>query len=282
MAKITVADLCKRKIAGEKFSLITCYDYTMAKILSKTDIDILLVGDSAAQMALGENTTLSISLDVLIALTRAVRRGAPEKMVVADMPFMSYQPSLEIAMKNAGRFVSEAEADVVKIEAGRPHIDIVKAVSDCGISVMAHIGLRPQTIGLKGQLKAEGMNAVASCELIKLACDMERAGAGSLLIEGTSREVVEMLCKEVSIPTISCGAGPACDGQVLVINDVLGMFDGKAPKFARRYADIPSHITEAINAYHKDVCSGQYPSDQECYHIKTDELEMLKRILSEL
>ncbi|MGE4285503.1 MAG: 3-methyl-2-oxobutanoate hydroxymethyltransferase [Phycisphaerae bacterium] len=280
MDKFSVSDMYRRASRGEKFSMITCYDYTMARILARTEIDSLLVGDSAAQMMLGARNTLGITMDILLALTCAVRRGAPEKMVIADMPFMSYQPSLRTAMQNAGRFVSEADADVVKVEAGRAQLDTIKAIADCGISVMAHIGLRPQAIGLKGVLKAEGTNAAKGYELIKLAEDMERAGAGSILIEGACCEVVDIICENVTVPTVSCGAGAACDGQVLVINDVLSLHDSYMPKFARRYTNISESIEKAISQYHQDVLSGGYPSDEESYHIRAGELEILKRMMT--
>ncbi|OXU14473.1 3-methyl-2-oxobutanoate hydroxymethyltransferase [Sedimentisphaera salicampi] len=282
MNKQKVADLYEKKNKGERFSLLTCYDYTMARILSKTDVDMLLTGDSASQMILGENNTLNISMDMLTALTKSVKRGAPDKLVAADMPFMSYQPSIERALINAGRFVAEAEADAVKIESGWPQVETVRAAADSGICIIAHIGLRPQSIGLKGRPKAEGTYAEDAVDLIKLALALEEAGAGFILLEAAARETAELMQSRLSIPLIGCGAGPSCDGQVLVVNDVMGMFDGPAPKFARKYAEIGSSIAAAANAYHEDVVSGAYPQDTESYHIKTQEKQKLDDMLKEL
>ncbi|AQQ09924.1 3-methyl-2-oxobutanoate hydroxymethyltransferase [Sedimentisphaera cyanobacteriorum] len=282
MKKQKVADLYEKKKNSERFSLITCYDYTMARILSKTGVDMLLTGDSASQMVLGENNTLNISVDMLIALTKAVRRGAPDKLVAADMPFMSYQPSIERALINAGRFAAEAEADAVKIESGWPQVETVRAAAESGICVIAHIGLRPQSIGLKGRPKAEGTYAEDAADLIRLALALEHAGAGFILLEAAARETAELMQQKLSIPLIGCGAGPACDGQVLVVNDVMGMFDGPSPKFARKYAEIGASISAAANAYHEDVISGAYPQDNECYHIKPREKQKLDEMLKDL
>jgi 3-methyl-2-oxobutanoate hydroxymethyltransferase len=218
-------------------------------------------------------------MNFMIAITSAVRRGAPDLYLVADMPFLSYQVSKAEAVKNAGRFIVEAGAQMVKIEVTGAYLDVIKAVSDAGIAVMAHIGIRPQSIGKIGRFKADATTAEMAMELISLAEQMVAAGADSLLIEGTAAEVAEIITKRCEVPVIGCGSGPSCDGQILIAPDILGLTQGPSPKFAKSYGNLAESTIDAFNAYSKEVQTGQFPDAEHSYHIKSGELEKLKRLL---
>ncbi len=273
--RITIGDLLEAKRAGRKFAAVSCYDYTTARLVAAAGTEMVLVGDSAAQVILGFDSTLPITMDVMVALTAGVRRGAPSAFLVADMPFLSYQTSLTDAVRNAGRFVQECGAQMVKIEASSAHLDAVKAVSDAGMAVMAHIGIRPQTIARYGQLKAEGTTAESAWELAELAQKMVQAGAAALLLEGTAREVARIITAESPVPVVSCGSGPDCDGQILIISDILGLTEGKLPKFSKAFADLAEPITQALAEYARQVRQGVFPDDARCYHLREGELEKL-------
>ena len=268
MKKVTISDIYGYKRENRRFSVITCYDYTTASLISQTPIESVMVGDSAAQVMLGEGSTLPATMDYMTAITAAVRKGCPYKLLVADMPFLSYQTSIKDAILNAGRFVAQAGADIVKIEVTAKQIGTIEAVSDAGIAVMAHIGMRPQSIGLTGRFKAEGTTAKDAADMLETAQRMVDAGAKMLLVEGTAREVGALITQKAGVPVISCGAGPDCDAQVLVISDVLGLNKGFMPKFARKYAEIGDQIIAALSNYDSDVKNGNYPADSECYHMK--------------
>jgi 3-methyl-2-oxobutanoate hydroxymethyltransferase len=241
---------------------------------------MILVGDSAAQVMLGFDSTLPATMDFMVAITAAVRRGAPNLFLVADMPFLSYQIGINDAIKNAGRFVADAGAQMVKIEAGGAYIDVVKAISDAGMAVMAHIGIRPQSISKTGVLRADATTAEMAAELINLAEQMIAAGAAALLLEGTAAEVAEIITKRSELPVIGCGSGAGCDGQILIAPDILGLTQGPGPKFAKSYGNLADSITKAITKYCKEVVSGQFPDKQHSYHMKPGELEKLKELLS--
>jgi 3-methyl-2-oxobutanoate hydroxymethyltransferase len=243
---------------------------------------MILVGDSAAQVLLGHETTLPATMDFMVTITEAVRRAAPEVCLVADMPFLSYQTSIADAVRNAGRFFQETGAQIVKVEATAAHLDVIKAISDAGMSVMAHIGIRPQRITQLGKLKAEGTTAALAMELVQLSKKMISAGAGSLLLEGTAREVSKIVTEATPVPVISCGSGPDCDGQILIISDILGLSSGKKPKFAKAFAQLDAPIVQALRDYADQTRGGQYPSDEQCYHIKPGELEKLQQMLTDL
>ena len=275
-----ISDFYDYKKTGRKFACITCYDYSTAIVLNQIGVESLLVGDSAAQVMLGHNSTLPAAMDFMVAITAAVKRGAPDKLIIADMPFLSYQISIEQALSNAGRFVVEAGADIVKIESGPSTIPTIKALSDAGIAVMAHIGIKPQSVGKFGKLKAEGTTADEAIELIYLADQMASAGAQMLLIEGTAREVAEIISKKSPLPVISCGSGPDCDAQVLVLHDVIGFSQSDAkPKFVKSYANVSDIIANAVSQYRDEVLTGQFPDNDHCYHIKKGELEKLLKSL---
>ena len=278
-AKITITDLYEAKKKGQKIVAVSCYDYTTALLLSKTDAQMVLVGDSAAQIMLGFESTLPAKMDYMVEITAGVKRAISKKFLVADMPFLSYQTGIAEAIKNAGRFVTEAGADMVKIEASTPYLDVIKSISNAGIAVMAHIGIRPQNIAKTGKYRAEATEAQMAYELIKLAEQMVYAGASMLLLEGTACEVAEIITKQSPVPTISCGSGVNCDGQILIAPDILGLLTGPAPKFSKRYADIASQTIGAFNNYFDDIVSGKFPDDGHSYHTKPGELEKLKKML---
>ncbi|MHC4911928.1 MAG: 3-methyl-2-oxobutanoate hydroxymethyltransferase [Planctomycetota bacterium] len=277
--KITIADLLTAKRENRKVTAVSCYDYTTARLLAQTDVQMILVGDSAAQLVLGFDSTLPATMDFMVTITAAVRRGAPNVYLVADMPFLSCQLGTTEAVKNAGRFVTEAGAQMIKIEATSACLDAIKAVSDAGMAVMAHIGIRPQTIGRVGRFKAEATTAEMALELIALADQMLRAGAAALLIEGTAAEVAEIITKRCEVPVIGCGSGPACDGQILIAPDILGLTQGQGPKFAKSYGNLADSTVQAFKDYAKDVQKGQFPDTDHSYHMKAGELDRLTELL---
>lgn len=277
--RVTICDLLEAKRAGRRFAAVSCYDYTTARRVAAAGVEMVLVGDSAAQVLLGYDSTLPATMDFMVTLTAGVGRGAPGACLVADMPFLSYQTSTADAVRNAGRFVQEAGAHVIKIEATAAHRDVVAAVSDAGMAVMAHIGIRPQSIAKLGKLKAEGTTADLAWELVELANKMVQAGASALLLEGTAREVAKIVTAQSPVPVVSCGSGPDCDGQILIISDILGLSEGKLPKFSQAFGQLSEPMTAAVAAYAEQVRAGTFPADAHCYHIRAGELEKLETIL---
>lgn len=277
--RTTIADLLSAKQQNQKIAAVSCYDYTTAKLVSQANVQMILVGDSAAQLVLGYDSTLPATMDFMVSLTAAVRRGAPNVYLVADMPFLSYQAGINEAVKNAGRFVAEAGAQMVKIEATAAYLDVIKAISNAGMAVMAHIGIRPQSIGKIGKFKAEATTAEMALELTALSEQMVEAGACCLLLEGTAAEVAEIITKRCEVPVIGCGSGPACDGQILIAHDILGLTQGQTPKFVKTYANSSGITIEAITQYSKEVQAGQFPDRGHSYHMKTGELERLQEFL---
>jgi 3-methyl-2-oxobutanoate hydroxymethyltransferase len=277
--KVTIADLIAAKSQGRKIVAVSCYDYLTAKLVAQTDIDMVLVGDSAAQLVLGFDSTLPATMDYMVAITAAVRRGAPNVCLAADMPFLSYQVSLFDAVRNAGRFAIEAGVQLIKIEVTSAHLNIIKAVSDAGMAVMAHIGMRPQNIGKIGKLKAEGTTAEMALELIELAKQVVNAGASCLLLEGVAAEVAEIITRNSEVPVIGCGSGPGCDGQILVAPDILGIGEGPRPKFAKTYGQIGQASIDAFRQYAAEVANGAYPDNDHCYHMKQGQLDKLRQML---
>jgi len=277
--KITVADFLAAKRQNRKIVAVSCYDYTTAKLISQTDVQMILVGDSAAQAVLGFDSTLPATMDFMVAITAGVRRGAPNVCLAADMPFLSYHLGAAEAVKNAGRFAAEAGAQVIKIEASGAYLDVIKAVSDAGMAVMAHIGIRPQSISKMGKFKAEATTAQMALELISLAEKMTYAGASSLLLEGTAAEVAEIITERSEVPVIGCGSGPGCDGQILIGPDILGLTRGVTPKFAKSYGNLADAVIEAFGEYSKEVQGGKFPDKEHSYHMKTGEIEKLNELL---
>jgi len=280
--KLTLYDLFEARREGRKIVAVSCYDYTTARLVAQAGVEMILVGDSAAQVMLGHDSTLPATMDLMVTLTEAVRRAAPDVCLAADMPFLSYHTGPAEAVKNAGRFVQQAGAQVIKIEATAAQLDVIKAVSDAGMAVMAHIGIRPQSITKLGRLKAEGTTAELAHDLIHLADKMVQAGASALLIEGTAREVAGLITRRSPVPVIGCGSGPDCDGQILIVTDLLGLSQGRLPKFSTRYAELAPQVTEAISTYAQDVRAGRFPDDAHCYHIKPGQMERLEHMLRTL
>jgi 3-methyl-2-oxobutanoate hydroxymethyltransferase len=278
----TTASLIEAKQKALKIAAVSCYDYTTARLVAAAGAEMILVGDSAAQIMLGYESTLPATMDFMVAITAAVHRAAPNVCLAADMPFLSYHVSIPDAITNAGRFVKEAGAQLIKIEATAAQLDVIKAVSDAGMAVMAHIGIRPQSITKSGKLKAEGTNADVALDLITLADAMVGAGASALLLEGTAREVAEIITKRVPVPVIGCGSGPNCDGQILIVSDILGLSHGPVPKFSKSYGDLKSATVQSITSYTQEVHNGCFPDDQHCYHIKSGQLERLHQMMENL
>ena len=277
--RITIADLLTAKQERRPIAAVSCYDYTTARLVSQAPVEMILVGDSAAQLMLGFDSTLPATMDFMVAITAAVRRAAPNTYLVADMPFLSYHLSLAQAIRNAGRFVTEAGAQMVKIEATAAYLDTIKAVSEAGIPVMAHIGILPQRIAAVGRFHAEATTADRAVDLIDLAERMRTAGASALLIEGTAAEVAQIITAKSDVPVISCGSGPGCDGQILVAPDILGLAAGHPPKFAKSYGDLGPQFVEAFQKYAQDVKTGRFPDTDHSYHMKPGEFERLQEQL---
>ncbi|MGQ4833601.1 MAG: 3-methyl-2-oxobutanoate hydroxymethyltransferase [Candidatus Asgardarchaeia archaeon] len=278
-AKVTINDLKKMKQKGEKISMITAYDYPFALLADTAGIDIILVGDSLGMVVLGYDSTLPVTLEDILHHTKAVTRAVKRALVVADMPFLSYQTGIRDAIINAGRLIKEGNADAVKIEGGKNVTNIVSALVDANIPVMGHIGLTPQRIKLFGKYSVRGKNVDAALQLIEDAKALEKAGAFSIVLELIPTEVAKIITEEVDIPTIGIGAGPYCDGQVLVIHDILGLYEKFVPKFVKQYANIGTEIKRAISEYISDVKNKKFPDDQHSFFMKEEEFkELLKKI----
>lgn len=278
--KTTTASLKEKKLRKEPITCLTAYDYASARLLDEVGIDIILVGDSLAMTMLGYENTLQVTLEEMLHHTRAVRRGVKSAFLLADMPYGSYHLSAEEAVRNAARFVKEAGAEAVKIEGGEKRADLIRRIIDAEIPVTGHIGLTPQSVNVMGGFKVQGKTLNAIEQLMRDAVALERAGVAAIYLEGIPREVASLITAEVEIPTIGIGAGPDCDGQVLVFHDILNLTFGPGPKFVRHYGDAAALITEAIERFRSDVVSHRYPSDQESYHLPKETQAALETILS--
>lgn len=265
--KITTQTIVELKQKGEKISMLTAYDYTMATIIDQAGIEIILVGDSASNVMAGFETTVPMTLEHMIYHTSCVVRGTERALVIADLPFMSYQVTAKEALINAGRMMKEAGAHGVKLEGGKTIADTVKKIVDAGIPVMGHLGLTPQSIYKFGTYKVRATDEEEADTLIKDALLLQEAGCFSLVLEKIPAPLAEKVTKEIDIPTIGIGAGAGCDGQVLVIHDMLGLNKGFNPRFLRRYADLNSAATEAVKKYIEDIKSGDFPNKEEQYGI---------------
>ena len=263
------------KAEGKKLTMLTAYDYTMAKLMDQSGINGILIGDSLGMVVKGEPDTLSVTMEEMIYHTRAVKRGAGNALVVSDMPFMSYQVSVEQAVENAGRLVKEVGANAVKLEGGRIILPQIRAIVAAQIPVMGHLGLTPQSVNAFGGFKVQGKSEEAIRKLLDDAAALEEAGVFSIVLEGIPEKVAELITRKVAIPTIGIGAGKACDGQILVYQDMLGLFQDFVPKFVRQYANIGSIIVEAIGTYIHEVETGQFPAAEHTYRISEQLLEKL-------
>jgi len=268
-AHVTTRRLLDMKEKGEKISVLTAYDFTMARILDRAGVDVILVGDSASNVFSGHNTTLPITIDEMIYHAKAVVRGVQAEtsraMVVTDMPFMSYQLSGEEALRNAGKIMKEQECDAVKLEGGKVIAETVRRITDVGIPVMGHLGLMPQSIYKYGSYKVRAQEEHEAEQLLEDARLIEEAGAFAIVLEKIPSSLAETVTAQLSIPTIGIGAGSSCDGQVLVINDILGLNRAFHPRFVRRYADLGTVIEDAVRQYVEDVKSRSFPSADESY-----------------
>ena len=272
--RITVPEILSRKlirpgqspITERKITSLTAYDYPTARLVDEAGVDIILVGDSLAMCVLGYENTLPVTLDEMLHHTRAVRRGVRRALLVADMPYGTFQNGAVEAVRNATRFVKEAGAEAVKIEGGERRMEVVARLVEAEIPVMGHIGLTPQSLHSLGGFRVQGKTAEAAEALVRDAQALAAAGAFSIVLESVPRELGARITRSVPVPTIGIGAGPDCDGQVLVLSDLLGLTEGHTPRFARRYADLRGIIHQAVARYVDDVQKAEFPADAECYH----------------
>ncbi len=262
--KVTLADLRAIRSTGQKLAMLTCYDYTTARMMHEAGVPLILVGDSAANVILGYDSTLPVSLDFMIEITAAVRRGAPKALLIADMPFGSYQISKAQGMKNVVKMVQRTGADMVKLEVSKSHASLVRALADAGIAVMAHLGLKPQAVGLVGSYKFQGRTSNEAAEILALALHMEAHGAAAILIEAVPPEVAKAVVEKSYIPVVGCGAGPHCHSSVIVTQDGLGLTPTR-PRFVPQLADHASALREAFSKYISAVSDGSYPSAEHDY-----------------
>ena len=274
---VTFQALQEKKQAGQPITSLTAYDYATARLVDEAGIDLILVGDSLAMVVMGYDSTLPVTMDEMLHHTRAVRRAVRRALVVADMPYGSYQSSLEQGIANAVRFVKEAGAQGVKIEGGAARAELVERLTAAEIPVVGHLGLTPQSVHRMGGYKVQGKTTAAIAELLHDAHTLEAAGAVLLVLEGIPREVAARITAEVGIPTIGIGAGPDCDGQILVFHDLVNLSFSPAPKFARQYGDAAALFRDAIESYRRDVEGRAFPSDRESYHLPREAAAALDR-----
>jgi len=277
--KSTVLDFLEMKRQGKKFTMVTAYDYAFATQVDKTDIEMILVGDSAAMVMLGYKSTVPIELDTMILLAKAVVAGAPNTFIVGDMPFLAYEVSPEKAVENAGRLMKEAEVDCVKLEGGVQVADTVAAIVKAGIPVMGHIGLTPESISQLGGFRVQGKDLTAAEKLLEDALALEEAGAFCIVLEAIPNPVAQAITERLKVPSLGIGAGPHCDAQVLVMHDLLGLFDRFVPKFVKQYAQIGKDVVAAFAKFDEEVKAGIFPDDEHSYHVnEAVEREILEHL----
>ena len=271
--KITVPELLQRKsrTAGshpntQKITCLTAYDYPTARLLDEAGVDVILVGDSLGMVVLGQENTLQVTIDEMLHHARAVRRGTHRALMVVDMPYGSYHTDSAESLRNAVRFVKEAGAEAVKVEGGERRLELIARLTEAEIPVMGHVGLTPQSVNALGGYRVQGKTADAAEQLLRDAHAVQSSGAFAVVLEAVPRELAAQITRELRIPTIGIGAGPDCDGQILVVHDLLGLTFNQTPKFARQYANVGETISNAVREYCSDVSSGGFPSDAESYH----------------
>ncbi|WP_425059532.1 3-methyl-2-oxobutanoate hydroxymethyltransferase [Sporomusa carbonis] len=272
--KLTIPQLRQLKEEGKKVKMIVCYDYPMAAIVEKSEADMILVGDSLGMVVMGLDSTVPVNMEEIIYHLRAVRRATPNTFVVADLPFMSYQASVEEAIRNAGRLLKEG-ADCVKLEGGLEVVDTVKAIVRAGVPVMAHIGLTPQTVAMLGGFKVQGKSAEAAEKMLLEAQKLEEAGAFAVLLECVPSQLAKLITEKLSVPTIGTGAGPDVDGHCLNAYDLLGIFDKFVPKFIKQYAKLGPVMVEAFNQHCREIDSGEFPKPEHCFNMNSEDLKRL-------
>ncbi|SRR3989338_7754703 len=275
--KVTTVDIQKMKSEGKKIAALTAYDYPFARLLDEAGVDIILVGDSLGMTILGYENTLPVTIEDMIYHTKAVKRGVKRSLLIADMPFMSYQVSIDDAMENAGRLLKEGGAEGVKLEGGIVIQEIVSAIVEIGIPVMGHVGLTPQSIHKFGGYKVQGRKSVQAREIIEDAKALEDAGVFSIVLEGIPLELAKEITQKVKIPTIGIGAGQFCNGQVMVIHDLLGLSGEFKPKFVKRYVDAGEVIKNAVREYIKEVGEGNFPTDEHSYFAEERHLRSVQK-----
>jgi 3-methyl-2-oxobutanoate hydroxymethyltransferase len=280
--KLPLPELAEMRRRGDRIVMITAYDAPSARIADAAGVDLILVGDSAAMVVLGHDSTVPATMDEMLMLTRAVTRGAHRPLVIADLPFGSYQVSVEQAIESAIRFVKEAHADAVKLEGAGPILARVRALTDAGIPVMGHLGLTPQTATMLGGFKAQGRTATKAVQLYEDALALQAAGCFSIVLEAVPSPVAARITEALDIPTIGIGAGPSCDGQVLVWHDLLGLYEGHAPRFVKQYADLAPVIGSAVERYASEVRAGTFPQEQHTYAMTEEELALFEQSLAEV
>ncbi len=273
--KKTVTTLLQMKQKGEKISMLTCYDYSTAKLMDAANIDMLLVGDSLGNTMLGYPDTLAVTMEDMIHHGAAVVRGAANCHVVVDMPFMSYQPSVYDAVVNAGRLIKETGCNSIKLEGGAAVKEHIKAIVDAGIPVVAHIGMTPQSVNAFGGFKVQGKSEAAAAQILQDAYDVQEAGAFAVVLECVPAKLAALISEKLTIPTIGIGAGEGCDGQVLVFQDMLGMFSDYVPKFVKHFADCGEIMKQAFRDYDSEVKAGTFPEEKHCFKIDDEIIEKL-------
>ena len=276
-AQVTITDFRTKKRDGKKITMLTAYDYPVARLVDEAGVDAILVGDSLAMVALGYTSTVPVTMDEMIHHAKAVRRGTRHAFLIGDMPFLSYQVSKEEAVRNAGRFVKEALCDAVKLEGGLEACPATKAIVDAGIPVLGHLGLTPQSAIKLGGYKVQGKGADAAAKIVEGAVALQAAGCFAVVLECIPAELAKIITERLEIPTIGIGAGPDCDGQVLVTNDMLGLFDRFTPKFVKQYAQLGRLIADGVARYRHDVEAGTFPEAEHTFTMKSDELAKLKQ-----
>lgn len=277
--KVTVPGMKTMKKEGKKLRMVTAYDYQTAVLVDKTDIELILVGDSVGMVVLGYDGTVSVTMEDMVHHIRPVVKGAPNTFIVGDMPFGAYNVSPEQAVINATRLMKEGGCDCIKLEGGLNMVDKIEAIVNAGIPVMGHIGLTPQTSSQLGGFKVQGKSVAAAKSLIEVAKAVEKAGAFAMVVECVPAPLGKLISEQLEIPTIGIGAGPDCDGQVLVTQDMIGMFDQFVPKFVKQYAKVGDTIVNAFNKFGEEVQSKEFPSKEHCFTMKEDVLEELKKQL---
>jgi 3-methyl-2-oxobutanoate hydroxymethyltransferase len=279
MKRVTIHTLLEKKQKKEQITWLTAYDLPMAQMEEKAGIDIILVGDSIGMTVFGYDSTLPVTMDLLIPHTQAVRKGAPNVFLIGDMPYMTYQVSKEVAIRNAGRFMAECGCDAIKLEGGREVVETVEALIRATIPVVAHLGLTPQSIAMFGGFKAQGRNAAGALRIIEDAKALEAAGVVMILLEAVPPEVGKIVTERAQVPVIGIGAGPHTDGQCLVVHDMLGMFEAFTPKFAKKYADIREQTIKAFQVFKDEVNKGEFPKPEHCYRMPDEEVKKLEEML---
>lgn len=274
--KLPLTELAEAKRRGEKLVMVTAYDYPSGRLADAAGVDLVLVGDSAGMVVLGTDSTVPVTMDEMVVLARAAARGAQRPLVVADMPFGSYQVSDEEAVRHAVRLIKEAAVDAVKVEGAGPTLSRVRAIAGAGIPVMGHLGLTPQSVTMLGGYKAQGRTARKAEQLLLDALALESAGCFSIVLECVPAEVAARVTDELAVPTIGIGAGAQCDGQVLVLHDMLGLYDGRAPRFVKRYAELGQAMRAAIERYAAEVRSGAFPGPEHAYAMPQEELRLFE------